>query len=147
MEDVFIKLLHNLFPWYDTEAEFGWLRELDHVFVCTHVGAVHVDLAGCQWMLPVVSSERLAVENKHKRNNERSCVLSSGSLCTPARLHTSHVPRCEKDGRAPPATSLPKLPEVSLCVSERRSLPRPRRDGRTLWVTRPCWKSYCVKRE
>lgn len=36
--------------------------------------------------------------------------------CTLTLSHTSHVPRCEKDGKAPPAKSLPKLPEVSFHV-------------------------------
>lgn len=106
-----------------------WL--VARVLVCTHVRTVHVNLAGCQRRLRVVKMtcgvKWMACVCRWWKNLKQAltCLRSythvhthtnTLSPCTLTRSHTSHVPRCEKDGKAPPAKSLPKLPEVSFYV-------------------------------
>lgn len=74
-----------------------------------------------------VSSERQSVcrlrkkktmtrVSRHTKTHTRTHTQNAPP-CTPAlHSHTSHVPRCEKDRKAPAAKSLPKLPKVPFFV-------------------------------
>lgn len=66
----------------------------------------------CRWWKKLYSTTHvLEVLGAHIHTHRKT--LSPRTLtCS----HTSHVPRCEKDGKAPPAKSLPKLPEGSFSV-------------------------------
>lgn len=153
--------------WLTQQTWQRWLMELTigdtwHMFLYVHMFVQYtwiwqVAIGGyIWWKWRVVSSEWPSVwvvektlATAHVSEVLRAHIHTRRKTLSPRTLtcsHTSHVPRCEKDGKAPPAKSLPKLPEGSFNVlSEWRSLSWLRRACRTLLVTRLCWKSYSVK--
>lgn len=118
------------------------IRLMAHVLVCTHVGTVHVNLAGCQ-----------------RCGENDTCVWGhTGTYAHlraayPSALSPSHTPLMfqgvkKMEKRLQPNHFRRFQRFLFMCVqsqSEWRSLPQLRRGGRTLSVTRPRWKSYCVK--